>query len=56
MDILFAWSILEGELSLIIASLIVKIGEMDIYLAIFIAGLGGFTGDQIYSFIKKRTK
>lgn len=49
--ILFCWGILEGELGLIFAGLAVHDGKMSLFLAIFIAGLGGFVGDQIYFYI-----
>lgn len=49
--ILFFWGILEGELGLIFAGLAAHDGKMDILLAIVIAGLGGFVGDQIYFYI-----
>nr|WP_104742787.1 DedA family protein [Helicobacter cinaedi] len=49
--ILFCWGILEGELGLIFAGLAVHDGKMNLFLAIFIAGLGGFVGDQIYFYI-----
>ena len=49
--ILFAWSILEGEMGLIMAGLLSHTGDMWLPLAIFVAGLGGFTGDQIYFYI-----
>jgi len=54
--ILFAWSILEGELGLIMAGIMVRLKEMDLYLAILIAGIGGFAGDQIYFFIGRNNK
>ncbi len=54
--ILFSWSILEGEAGLIMAGLLAHTGDMDLYLAIFIAGLGGFTGDQIYFYIGRLNK
>jgi membrane protein DedA with SNARE-associated domain len=54
--ILFGWSILEGESGLIMAGLFASTGDMNLYLAIFIAGLGGFTGDQIYFFIGRYNK
>jgi membrane protein DedA with SNARE-associated domain len=46
--ILFAWSILEGEMGLIMAGIMSHTGDMNLYIAIFVAGLGGFAGDQIY--------
>jgi len=54
--ILFAWSILEGEAGLIMAGLLSHTGDMNVYLAVFIAGLGGFTGDQIYFYIGRFNK
>ncbi|MCX2682838.1 DedA family protein [Campylobacter sp. MIT 21-1685] len=54
--ILFFWSILEGELGLIFAGLAVHDGKMHLALAIFIAGLGGFVGDQIYFYIGRYNK
>ncbi|WP_456404457.1 DedA family protein [Hydrogenimonas sp.] len=54
--ILFLWSVLEGELGLVMAGTMVHTGHMDMGLAIFIAGLGGFTGDQIYFYIGRYNK
>ncbi|MDQ1325845.1 MAG: hypothetical protein QG564_969 [Campylobacterota bacterium] len=54
--ILFAWSILEGEAGLIMAGLLSHTGNMNLYLAIFVAGLGGFVGDQIYFYIGRFNK
>lgn len=54
--ILFAWSILEGELGLIMAGLMTHEGSMNLYMAIFIAGLGGFAGDQIYFYTGRFNK
>lgn len=54
--ILFAWSILEGEAGLIMAGLLSHTGDMNLYMAIFIAGLGGFAGDQIYFYIGRFNK
>lgn len=54
--ILFAWSILEGELGLIMAGLMSHDGAMNLYMAIFIAGLGGFAGDQIYFYMGRFNK
>lgn len=54
--ILFVWSILEGELGLIFAGLAAHDGKLIMPLAIFIAGLGGFTGDQIYFYIGRYNK
>jgi signal transduction histidine kinase/membrane protein DedA with SNARE-associated domain len=54
--ILFSWSILEGESGLIMAGLLSSTGDMNLYIAIFIAGLGGFTGDQIYFYIGRHNK
>ena len=54
--ILFAWSILEGESGLIMAGLLSHTGDMNVYMAVFIAGLGGFAGDQIYFYIGRFNK
>ncbi|PIF04286.1 MAG: DedA family protein [Arcobacter sp.] len=54
--ILFAWSTLEGELGLIMAGLLIHDGHMNLYIAIFVAGLGGFVGDQIYFYIGRFNK
>ncbi len=54
--ILFFWSILEGELGLIMAGVLSHTGDMNPYIAIFVGGLGGFTGDQIYFYIGRYNK
>ncbi|PAF41354.1 DedA family protein [Helicobacter sp. 11S03491-1] len=54
--ILFFWSILEGELGLIFAGIAAHTGHMNVFLAIFVAGLGGFVGDQIYFYIGRFNK
>ena len=54
--ILFAWSVLEGESGLIMAGLLSSTGDMNLYISIFIAGLGGFAGDQIYFYIGRYNK
>lgn len=54
--ILFAWSILEGELGLIMGGILSHTGDMWYPLAIFVAGLGGFAGDQIYFYIGRYNK
>jgi len=54
--ILFAWSILEGEMGLIMGGLLCHTGDMFLPIAIFVAGLGGFVGDQIYFYIGRYNK
>ncbi|RXJ60668.1 DedA family protein [Candidatus Marinarcus aquaticus] len=54
--ILFAWSMLEGEMGLIMAGLLSHTGDMNIYIAVFVAGLGGFAGDQVYFYIGRFNK
>lgn len=54
--ILFAWSILEGEMGLIMGGLLCHTGDMWLGFAIFVAGLGGFVGDQIYFYIGRYNK
>ena len=44
--ILYFWSILEGEMGLIMAGIMSHTGHMNLAIAIFVAGLGGFTGDR----------
>lgn len=46
--ILFVWSIMEGELGLIMAGLLSHTGDMNLWFSIAVASLGGFAGDQIY--------
>lgn len=54
--ILFFWSILEGEWGLLLAGIAAHQGYLDVYWCVFIAGLGGFTGDQIYFYIGRLRK
>ncbi len=54
--ILFFWSVLEGELGLIFAGIAAHTGLLNVWVAIFVAGLGGFTGDQIYFYIGRFNK
>ncbi len=54
--ILFFWSVLEGELGLIMAGIMCHTGDMQLAPSIFVAGLGGFSGDQIYFFIGRYSK
>ncbi|MBD3789388.1 MAG: DedA family protein [Campylobacterales bacterium] len=54
--ILFAWSIIEGEMGLVMAGLLSHTNDMSLPFAIFIAGLGGFVGDQIYFYIGRYNK
>ncbi|MDD4506658.1 MAG: DedA family protein [Sulfurospirillaceae bacterium] len=54
--ILFIWSMLEGESGLIMAGLLSHTGDMNIFMAIFVAGLGGFAGDQVYFYIGRFNK
>ncbi len=54
--ILFAWSILEGESGLIMAGVLSHTGDMRYLLSVFVAGLGGFAGDQLYFYIGRFNK
>ncbi len=54
--ILFFWCIMEGEMALIMAGILSHTGDMLLPIAIFIAGLGGFAGDQIYFYIGRHNK
>ena len=54
--ILFVWSMLEGESGLVMAGLFSHTGDMNLFIAIFIAGLGAFAGDQLYFYIGRFNK
>lgn len=54
--ILFVWGMLEGEAGLVMAGLLAHKEMMSLYLAIFVAGLGGFAGDQVYFYIGRFNK
>jgi membrane protein DedA with SNARE-associated domain len=54
--ILFVWSILEGEMGLIMAGIMSHTGDMNLPTAIFVAGLGGFAGDQLYFYVGRFNK
>ncbi len=54
--ILFIWSIMEGETGLVMAGVMCHTGHMTVPLAILVAGLGGFVGDQIYFYIGRYNK
>ena len=54
--VLFVWSILEGEMGLIMAGIFSHTGDMSLSISIFVAGVGGFVGDQIYFYIGRFNK
>jgi membrane protein DedA with SNARE-associated domain len=54
--ILFLWSIVEGEMGLIMGGIMSHTGDMQYFMTVFIAGLGGFTGDQIYFYVGRFNK
>lgn len=54
--VLFGWSILEGEMGLIMAGIMSHTGDMNIVIAIIVGALGGFIGDQIYFYIGRYNK
>jgi len=54
--ILFFWSIMEGETGLIMAGILSHTGDMNLWLAILVAALGGFIGDQIYFYLGRINK
>ena len=54
--ILFVWCIMEGEMALIMAGILAHTTHMHIIVAIFVAGLGGFCGDQIYFYLGRYNK
>ena len=54
--ILFLWSIIEGEMGLIMGGILSHTGDLQYAVTVFVAGLGGFTGDQIYFYIGRFNK
>ncbi len=54
--ILFVWSILEGETGLVMAGVLSHTGDLNLGISIIVAGLGAFTGDQIYFYIGRYNK
>ncbi|WP_456470937.1 DedA family protein [Caminibacter sp.] len=54
--ILFFWSIMEGETGLVMAGILSHTGDMNLWLAILVAALGGFIGDQIYFYLGRINK
>ena len=54
--ILFVWSIFEGETGLVMAGVLAHQGYMNLALAIIVAALGGFIGDQIYFYLGRLNK
>jgi len=54
--ILFFWSIVEGEMGLVMAGIMTHTGNMNYVIAIFVAGLGGFTGDQGFFYLGRFNK
>jgi len=54
--VLFGWSILEGEMGLIMAGIMSHTGDMLLPIALVVGALGGFVGDQIYFYIGRYNK
>lgn len=54
--ILFIWSVLEGELGLIFAGIMAHTGDFSLPIAIFVAGIGGFAGDQFFFYLGRKNK
>jgi membrane protein DedA with SNARE-associated domain len=54
--ILFIWSIMEGELGLIMAGILSFTGDLFLPYAIVVGALGGFAGDQIYFYLGRLNK
>jgi membrane protein DedA with SNARE-associated domain len=54
--ILFLWSMMEGETGLIMAGILSHTGDMNLWISILVAGIGGFVGDSIYFFIGRLNK
>jgi len=54
--VLFGWSILEGELGLVMAGIMSHTGDMILPIALIVGAFGGFVGDQIYFYIGRYNK
>ncbi|MGZ8548093.1 MAG: DedA family protein [Sulfuricurvum sp.] len=54
--VLFVWSILEGELGLVMAGIMSHTEDMILPIALIVGALGGFVGDQIYFYIGRYNK
>lgn len=54
--IIFLWCILEGEMALILGGIFAHEGHVNLAMIVFVAGLGGFVGDQIYFYIGRYNK
>lgn len=54
--VLFFWSILEGEMGLIMAGIMSHTGDMILPIALLVGAFGGFIGDQIYFYIGRFNK
>ncbi len=49
--IIFVWCMAEGELALILGGIFAHEGHVNLAAIIFVAGCGGFAGDQVYFYI-----
>jgi membrane protein DedA with SNARE-associated domain len=47
---------MEGEIGLVMAGLLSHTGHMNLFLAIFVAGVGGFLGDQFWFYVGRYNK
>jgi membrane protein DedA with SNARE-associated domain len=54
--VLFGWSILEGELGLVMAGIMSHTHDMILPIALLVGAFGGFVGDQIYFYIGRYNK
>lgn len=54
--ILFIWSVMEGEMGLIMAGIMCHTGDMNYVTAVTVASIGGFAGDQIYFYLGRYNK
>jgi membrane protein DedA with SNARE-associated domain len=54
--ILFVWSMMEGETGLVMAGVLSHTGDMTVPIAILVAALGGFAGDQLYFYTGRYNK
>ncbi|CUU77171.1 DedA family protein [Campylobacter hyointestinalis] len=54
--VIFLWCIAEGEIALILAGILAHEGHVNLAMIVFVAGIGGFVGDQIYFYIGRYNK
>jgi len=54
--VLFVWSMMEGETGLVMAGILCHTGDMNLPIAILVAGFGSFLMDQVWFYIGVHNK